>query len=236
MAGERDLDLWYRWKQTQSPQDLDALFQEFMPLIRTQISRAYSGRVQFATDSVLEHIYKTKLLEAFKNFDPVANPGVPLGAYVKPYLKNVRDVVSTFQNVNYVPANRRQKLNEYNAAWSDLHMKLGRDPNAGELSDYLKWPISEITTVASENRPARGISQTEADSWDSTTITMGTQLETLRFLWHDLNDEERVVFEYLYGLNGKPKLGTVSVAMRTGLTNSKVSRVKKKIENMIKEQ
>ncbi len=56
-------------------------------------------------------------------------------------------------------------------------------------------------------------------------------------IYLDLDDEiERLVFEYTAGYNGKPELPPSEIAKTLDIHPSKVSRIKKKINEMFMER
>ena len=64
---------------------------------------------------------------------------------------------------------------------------------------------------------------------DPSSFVPSRQKEVLRLLPYELNSEERAVFEYIYGVGGKPKLGPGAIAQRLGMSAPKVSRLKRAI-------
>jgi len=57
--------------------------------------------------------------------------------------------------------------------------------------------------------------------------------EILRFIKLELSPEEVLVFEHLTGDGGKAKLSSGQIAKRLKMSPSKVSRIKKRIEETI---
>lgn len=229
---DKELELWRKWKQSQSPQDLDALFAEFDSYIKADMSRKYSGRVQFMTDVTLKYMYHRAMLDAVTAYDPSKGPLAP---YIKLWLRNVRDRIADVQNVGYVPPSRTARLTRFRSGVEDLTEQLGREPNAQEISEHLGWSLSEVATTQAESRKILGLVGGGASGgWESGASVMGAKKQELSFLWYELDATGKLILEYLYGLHGKEKLGTMDIAKKLGLSPSMVSRTKKKIETQLK--
>ena len=59
--------------------------------------------------------------------------------------------------------------------------------------------------------------------------TLSRHNEIMRLLPYELGPDEKQVFEYVYGIGGKPKLEPGQIAQKLAMSSSKVSRIKKSI-------
>jgi DNA-directed RNA polymerase specialized sigma subunit len=104
----------------------------------------------------------------------------------------------------------------------------GREPNEQELSDRLKWPIKEVTKMESELRNTL----TDYTLEPETVGRMGNitkKEEYFRLLYNELDNTEKLVYEYGVGFGGKPKLNVKEMAKKLNTYPSNIVRIKKSI-------
>ena len=70
---------------------------------------------------------------------------------------------------------------------------------------------------------------------EPTGIRPSREQEVLNLIPYELNGEERLVYEYLFGHGGKPKLAPGQIACRLRWTPSKVTRIKNKVVDKIRD-
>ena len=141
-------------------------------------------------------------------------------------LRVIRNFVTTYQNPGRIPETRIYDIRELQDAEQRLDDRLGRAPTQLELADKLKWSPRQVDLLQREVRKALPTGQFEHDP---SSFVPSRQKEVLRLLPYELTNEERSVFEYIYGVGGKPKLGPGAIARKLGISAPKVSRLKKTI-------
>jgi hypothetical protein len=76
-----------------------------------------------------------------------------------------------------------------------------------------------------------------AEDQDPAELLNSKELEAIHILQYDsrLTPEERTVYEYTWGLNGKPRLQPGQISKQTGIHPSKVSRIRGKITTYVQD-
>jgi DNA-directed RNA polymerase specialized sigma subunit len=108
---------------------------------------------------------------------------------------------------------------------------LGRDPAGHELSDKLKWPVNQVSAMELELRKEIPTSTLQSDM---SSLKPSKEAEILQLIQYDLTSEEKIVYEHLLGMNGKPQLKPGEIALRLNMSPSKVSRIKDSIGTKVK--
>jgi len=224
-----ELQMWHDWKDSgEDPEKFDPLFNSMQGFLQSRI-RKFQGRTPLPPQAV-ETEFNRQFLNAMRNFDP--NRGVKLNTYVYYHLKNAQRMINKYQNVGRIPETRSYGITTFKMARSDLDQMLGREPNSKELADRLGWSEKEVGRMEAElshkDLPTSGFAD------DPTEMVPSVEREQLELLRYELAPEETVVYDYLLGTHGKPALSATQIAQRMGWSDSKVSRIRKKIANKAK--
>lgn len=226
---KREYELWQQWKQNgQKKEDFKPLIQSFRPLINSEANK-WAYRQRDIPPAAIKAEFTNQFVRAMDTYDP--NFGAKLNTHVTHQLRRAHRFVTTYQNPGRIPETRVYRIRELQDAESYLDEIHGRPPTQHELSDYLKWSPRQVDTLQTEVRKARPTSQFEADP---SSMSPSRHNEIMRLLPYDLNQDEKVVYEYLYGVNGKPKLSPGQIAKKTKMSAPKVSRLKRSIANKYK--
>lgn len=221
---QKDLQLWQTWNQNgKKPDDLEPLMKQIDPLIR-RASNIYAGKVNIPKSAVHAE-FQLQAIDAFNTYNP--KRGASLGTHVTWQLKKGRRFISTYQNIGRIPETRIHGITTFQNAQDELKDQLGRDPSAHELADHLKWPVNQVSAMTLEL--SRKEIPTSTLQGDMSAIKPSREAELLRLIQYDLSPDEKIVYEYLLGVNGKPQLKPGEIALRLNMSPSKVSRVKDSI-------
>jgi len=223
----QELSIWKDWKKSQDPKKLGQLLDSIHPIILSTMKKFES--VPLPPSSINAEA-KKQAIQAFKTYDPKA--GASLGTHVYNYMQKVNRFVYEHQNIGRIPEHRIMKIGTFQAVKDDLRNKFGREPSAMELSDELSWSLQEVERMERELK--REIPESSIQDVDfSFTATTDAQ-KILNYIYYELSPQEKVVFEYLTGWAGKPKLTEDEIALRVGLTRERVKKLKAKIAAKIK--
>jgi len=226
---KREFQMWQDWKQGgMQPQQLRPLIKSFQPLINGEANR-WAPRIRDLPPAAIRAEFTDQFVNALRTYDP--NRGAALNTHIRHQLKKAQRFVTTYQNPGRIPENRIYQIRKLQDAEQRLDEQFGRMPTALELADEMKVSPRQVELLQKEVRRSLPTSQFEADP---STHIPSTSQQTLRLLQYDLNDEERQVFEYLYGMGGKPKMGPGAISRQLGMSAPKVSRLKKSIAEKYK--
>jgi DNA-directed RNA polymerase sigma subunit (sigma70/sigma32) len=226
-AKANELALWKDWHKTKSQATLGHLLDSIHPMIVTTVKRFESVPLP---PSTLIAEAKKHAISAFESFDPKG--GASLGTHVHNHLQGVNRFVYEHQNIGRIPEHRIVQIGTFNSVKSELRDKLGRDPSATEIGDELNWSHGDVERMERELK--REVPDSAVQDVDfSFTQTTDAQ-RVLTYIYYELTQQEKVVFEYLTGWAGKPKLDDAAIAMKIGATKARVKKIKAHIAAKIK--
>lgn len=223
----QELSIWKSWKKTEDPKALGKLMDSFQPVIAITVRRFESVPIP---ESSIEAEAKRQALNAFKTYNPKA--GAALGTHVHNYMQKVNRFVYEHQNVGRIPEHRITQIGTYQAVKGELKEKKGREASAMEISDELGWSLPEVERMERELR--REVPETAVLDVDFSFSQTSDAQKILQYIYYELNPNERVVFEYLTGWAGKPKLSEAEISSRMGITHDRVKKLKAGIAAKIK--
>ena len=210
------------WKKTQDPEHLQPLIQSYAPVIANKVR-------QFKAPSVNESAFKAELqkhlIGAFETFDP--NRGAQLSTHVENRLRKAQRFNAAFQNVAYIPEGQAAHIGRINRATNELNEMFGRPPTHEEIGDHIGIKPSMVTKVLNAQRKDVRASSFESDP---TEIAMHRDQEVLSLLPYNLSDDEKKVFNHIFGQEGAMKTDSTNViANKLGKSPSQISRLRTSI-------
>ncbi|MEC8306376.1 MAG: hypothetical protein VXZ72_00755 [Chlamydiota bacterium] len=228
---EKDLAAWSKWKKDPTEDNLSDLIDQMEGMINKTVSVYSSAAVP---PSVIRGAANLAVLNAVKTYNPEKGK---LSTHVGWHLKKVRATAAKYQNLGRIPEHRTYKITEFKDAKAEITDRLGYEPDTQMLADSLGWSIAETTRMENELRKDYIASQSpDIDLLGDAVAAQGREREVLRYIWQDLTSEEKLVFEYTLGINGKPELSAGEIAKKMGTNQPKISRIRKKIDQKLRER
>jgi DNA-directed RNA polymerase specialized sigma subunit len=172
--------------------------------------------------------YEVVLAEAYKlahkaaeSFDPSKN--IKFSTHLTNQLKKLSRISTLYGAAVRLPENKQFKSQHINEAELYLKDELGREPSAMEVSEYTHIPLVHVNKIK-QNKA----NEVNLSSLTHTPVFLTNQNDDwLHFVYHDLSDLDRVIFEYKTGFNNKPTLNNEEIAKKLNIsTNTVISRVK----------
>lgn len=229
---KKEMDLWHNWnKSGRKAKDLSPLFESYKPLIQRTAGK-FVNRVEIPTSAIHAELRK-QFVSAMKSYDP--GRGAQLNSWVTTHLQKASRFVKTYQNLGKIPEGNIAKITEFKQAKSELTDRLGHEPDTKTLADHLRWSQKRVVQLhkelSREDKPVSGFMHDPAE------ILTPKELEAVHLLQYDtrMGTQERAVYEYVFGMNGKPRLGPGEIAKKIKLHQSKVSRIRTKLKGYLKE-
>lgn len=223
----QELSLWKEWKKGQSPQVLGQLIDSVSPVIHSTVNKFSTVPLP---KSAIEAEAKKQAIRAFETYNP--RMGASLGTHLHNYMRKVNRFVYEHQNIGRIPEHRITQIGTYQAVKGELRDRLGRDASAAELADELGWSLAEVERIERELR--REIPESAVLDSDFSFLVADEASKLLGFIYYELTPQEKVVFEYLTGWAGKPKLTEDEIAARIGVTHARVKKIKAEIAAKIR--
>lgn len=226
----KEHDLWHKWNTNgRQPEHLKPLMDSIKPILKTEANK-WRG-VEIPTSTINAEIRK-HALNALKSFNPER---AQLGTWIGNNLKKTGRFIKQYQNLGRIPEAQIGRIRKFKQAKETLFSQLGYEPDTRVLADHLGWPHKRVQQLhkelSREDKPVSGWLSDPAD------LMTPKELEAIHILQYDnrMSGEERSVYEYTFGINGKPKLAPGEIAKRANLHPSKVSRIRNRIKGYVQE-
>jgi DNA-directed RNA polymerase specialized sigma subunit len=228
MPVERKVDemtLFNQWKQTGDKIYFQGLYNSMRPLIEGAAKKA-SYRSNLPQSA--HRIYAAQnMLDALRTYDP--SKGVALQSHVYGAVhQKAKRLNYLYQNLGQMPEPRATMVGRYQTELDNLKEDLGREPSSIEVSERMGIGLKDVERLHKEVHKDLSTSGLEEE-----IITESPrEEEILSHLYYDLNTDQQIVYDYVFGKHGKARLGKASgkidfegIAMRTGFSQSKVRAV-----------
>jgi len=176
------------------------------------------------------------LVEAYKlaakasdSFDP--NAGVKFSTYLTNYLKKLSRISTQYGGLIRLPENKQFKVQKINQAEASLRDALGRDPNMGELSEATGFSTSVVSNLLKTRKK-----EVNLNNLAYTPIFIENDNdECIHFVYHDLTDRDKFIFEHKTGFGGKKVLSNDEIAKALNISSSTVANRVKIVSDKISE-
>jgi hypothetical protein len=230
-AKSKDIELWEKWKQTQSQQDLQALMKQLDPVIQSEVNR-WSGAI---ARPVLEVKAKNLVLEALHTYNP--NAGAALATHIMNRMKKLSREVYTHQDAVRVPEYKKLKFNAYHRGTEELMSIHGREATNEEIGDHLSWSPKMVSDVQRSMRPELVESMDVGAGLFEQKSVWGSDSDDglIDMLYHDMEPVDKLIFEHSTGYSGKPILNNTQLSAKTNLTQGQLSYRKRKIIDLVED-
>jgi DNA-directed RNA polymerase sigma subunit (sigma70/sigma32) len=167
--------------------------------------------------------------QAAEKFNPDA--GVKFSTYLTNALQKLSRLSTQYGNIVRVPENKQFRINRLNQFEQALTEELGRPPTVAELSDTSGMSIGHVNSLLGTRKKEVNMSNLAY----TPVFFEGSSDEWVHFVYHDLTDKDKLIFEYRTGFGGKPILDNGAIAKKLGMSPSTVSQRIKMITNKIAE-
>lgn len=222
---QKELELWKNWKTNPNNDTLKPLMKSLNPFIENQVSKLHGNLPRSALKGQMTQL----VINALPGYDPSK-------AQLNTYLGNTAGMklhryVYNYQNMGQIPEPRIILISRFRRTKDNLENELGRPPTYEEIADEMRIPVKQIKTLEKELR------QDLIQDGNFTNIFADANTEiddAIIMLSAELVGQEKEVVEYLYGLNGKPKLQGNEIAVKLGISPSMIVVIKNKIANRLK--
>ena len=136
--GDRDLELYNRWKSSGDKTALKNLVNNLKPIIQSETNKLAGSLPQ----SALKGEVVSWAIRAIKDFDPAK--GTKLSTHVYNWTRKAKRLNYTYQNIANMGEDKQLQYGKFNHAMTTLEDELGRDPTDKELATRLGWTVKEV--------------------------------------------------------------------------------------------
>jgi DNA-directed RNA polymerase specialized sigma subunit len=219
---KKDSELWNTWRDDPSKENLATLLEQVNPILQKEVNRWQGGSV---ARPVLEIQAKKLAIDAFSSY----NPGkAALNTHVTNQLKGLSRNVYTYTSPARMPEHRQVKASTFRNVEENLRDSLSRDPTTAELAQELKWSQREVARYRDEQRATYSTSLPVPPGFEQ----YNPEQTLVDFVYHDLVDQDKRVFEHTTGYGGAQILSGKQLSNQTGMTQGQISHSKRRIRKL----
>lgn len=222
------------WQTTKDP----ALAQDILTNLKPIIDSALTT---FGIHSpTLRSKAKVLILQVLPKFDPQK---AALNTFLYSHLQGLKRLSASELSPVHIPERLiilKQKINRFVQEFSTTN---GREPTPNEISSTLKIPVATVKKLINLQLPKPSSIAFSGDEGEEVAAgnisAINAELRDyqrqkwLEFIYHDLSDREKLIVDYLYGLNNRPKLSKLEIAKRLKISPSMVSHIVNRVQKLI---
>lgn len=208
-----------------STNDIKELINSHKKLIESEASK-YAAFLPLTYVTV--EAYKLAAAAA-KAYNPKL--GIRFSTYLTNALQKLSRLSTQYGNTVRIPENKQFKINRLNQIEAGLANDFGRPPTAAELSDASGMNLAAVNNLLTARKKEVNLSNLVYTPVFSDSVDD----EWIHFVYHDLSEKDKLIFEYRTGFGGKPVLDNNSIAKKLGVSPSTISQRVKYISNKISE-
>jgi DNA-directed RNA polymerase specialized sigma subunit len=190
--------------------DVEKLIKDNKSLIDLEVSR-YSTNLPRIT--VQLEAYKLAR-DAARTYDP--HSGYKFSTHLVNSLKKLSRLSTQYGNVVRTPENTQFGVNKLQKLEQDLEHTLGRQPTVEELAHHSGFSMDGVSHMLKSKKNSTGLSQL----FDAPALFDSSNDEWIKFVYHDLPDRDKLIFEHRTGFGGKKILDNAAIAKKLNLSIS----------------
>lgn len=225
------------WQATPTPQTRSQLLKQVDPVISTAI-KSYGGAS--AGSPVLRSHARRMALKSFGTYDP-AKGG--LKTHLLSQLRRLQRTGAQQAQIISVPEQVALDRRHLNETEQSLRITLGREPSDQQLANHTGLSLKRLSYVRQTSPPVavgKLLSQMPAESRTLPASSIPGHDPLIEgweeLVYHDLDQTDQVIFDYLTGSHGRGMLNTGDIAKRLGVTPSAVSQRAARIQGQLDER
>lgn len=222
MAVPRELQeaAYKQWQNKPTPENMSNALNTFGKLINSEISR-YQGTLERPT---LHTFAKKYVADAIRKYDP--SKKVQLSTHIVHNLQRLHRL--NYKNVQGLHSSEelQRNMNKYLTAKNDLIEEKGREPSKEEIAARMG---STPKLVDKLNKQLKFEVPANAMAFDPAAHKTEEEDLVMDYLYHDLNPQQKIIFEHKTGYGGKPILQNKDLAKRLGISPVRVTQISEQI-------
>lgn len=234
---EHELNLYKRFMQNNDKEAFQELYKSYKPLLNEATKKAsYNSNIPQAAHKMYA---AQNFMDSLKTFDPNK---ASLNTHVYNAVNQKANRLNyQYQNLGHMPETRQMQIGKFQSEMENMRADLGREPSQAELSDRLGLGLKDVSRLQTEVRKDLALAE---GTEEQTYFESSQDEEMLDYLYYDLGEEEKVVYEYMFGKHGKPryekpnkKVDYKRIASQVNFSESKVrslaNNIAKKLDRVI---
>jgi DNA-directed RNA polymerase specialized sigma subunit len=225
---DSDVKMLNQWKAGDE-NALTSLMIRFQPIVASVVNKYKTVGVAPAT---LRAKANSQLLRAFKTYNP--DKGASLVTHTWNNLQKVQRVATESLQSGHIPEYRNLKKSTFTIVRDNLTDQLGREPSVLEMADELSWSQAEVGRMNAELAGEITASGAEFDFYGNAVTKEPKDKLLADYLYHELNNKDKVIFEHTFGYGGKKILNNKELADKLHTNEMFVHRSKNRLAEKIR--
>lgn len=203
--------------------DIDKLLKDNKKLIDLEAAR-YATNLPLVAVKV--EAYKLAR-EAARTYN--SSSGNKFSTHLVNSLKKLSRFSTQYGNTVRVPENLQFGYNKVQKIEKDLEHTLGRPATVEEIAHHSGFSIKATNQMLESKKAVTGLSSLI----HAPTAASGGNEEWVQFVYHDLSDIDKLIFEHKTGYGNKPMLDNTGIAKKLNLSTATVSNRLKTINTQL---
>lgn len=178
------------------------------------------------------------MAQAIQRYNPAS--GVPLKNWIQQELQQLHRMSRQITEVVRVPERVRRESALLARHQDELKHELGRDPTPEEMADRTgvstkrQEKLQRMNTMQMQEGALEEMSlDDESGMADAGVVHQDPHKEWQDFVYHDLDDTDKLIFRHRIGYRGYPVLENREISKRVGLSPAAVTKRAKRIETRL---
>lgn len=225
MANERKTEehaLYQDWMKNQSTPAFQKLYTSMKPLLFEAARKASYG--SNIPESAHQIWAAQNFYDALRTYKPTAGTALQTHVYNAVHQKAKR-LNYLYQNMGHIPEPRAMQIGLYQNIYENMKATLGREPSQAEVADKLGWGLKDVTKIQKEITKDLAL---DLGAEEHGVFESSIDEEILDYVYYELNPEEQLMYDYVFGKHGKPRMVKPNnkvdfdrIAQRAGFSSSK---------------
>jgi len=219
-----ETDKILEWQKSKDPDLFAELVIRYQPIVNSVVNKYKTWGISAPTLRTKANTQMIKALQSYK-----ADAGAAPSMHIWNNLQKVQRIAGGSLQSGHIPENRNMKRITFQTVRENLNDQLGYEPSSQQMADELGWDIREVGRMNSELGGEITASEAEFDFYGNSTTGANQDRALADYLYLELDDKDKVIFEHSFGYAGKPKLTNKEIALKLGTNEMAITRAKQRM-------
>jgi DNA-directed RNA polymerase specialized sigma subunit len=193
--------------------NVDQLIKEHKKLIDLEAARYATNLPLIAVKAEAYKLAK----EAAKTYNPAS--GNKFSTHLVNNLKKLSRMSTQYGSIVRNPENVQFGYNKIQKTEKDLEHTLGRPATVEEIAHHTGFSIKATDQMLQSKKSVTGLSNLV----NAPTYNSNQNEEWMAFVYHDLSEKDKLIFEHKTGYGNKPILSNIELAKKLNISQATLS-------------
>jgi DNA-directed RNA polymerase specialized sigma subunit len=217
------------WQKTKNPELFAELVVRYQPIVNSVVNKYKTWGISPPT---LRANANTQVIKALQTYKPTG--GAAPSTHIWNNLQKVQRLAGGSLQSGHIPESRNMKRITFQTVRENMVDQLGYEPNSSQMADELGWDVREVARMESELGGETTASDASFDFYGNSTVFENKDKALADYLYLELDDRDKTIFEHSFGYAGKQKLNNKEIAQRLGTNEMAITRARKRMADKIR--